>query len=136
MYLRELIDKKNQTHLDYITTLRKNKIRFTLDILEKGRTIKERKKMTEETGVPRNFLSELVNRADFTRMPYISGKTVRHYFGVECKSLEQLAKTELNQITKAMEKHLNSLGVKLSRSFIELDSGVAIAQVIPKIVEN
>jgi hypothetical protein len=136
MYLRELIDKKNQTQLEYISTLRNHKVRFTLDLLEQGRTLEERRKIAEETGVPTEFISELVNRADFTRLPYTSGKTVRHYFGIECKNLEQLAKSELNQLTKAMAKHLDSIGIRLSRSFIELDSGIVIAKVLPKIVEN
>ncbi|MGD8506350.1 MAG: hypothetical protein PVF15_06765, partial [Candidatus Bathyarchaeota archaeon] len=56
MYLRELIDKKNQTHNEYTTALRKNNIRFTLDILEKGGTKEAREKITKETGVPEHFL--------------------------------------------------------------------------------
>jgi hypothetical protein len=80
-YLRELIDADNQEHLEYVTTLRKNGVRFTLDILEKCRTKKGRQIIAKETGVPEDFIYDLVNRADFTRMPYISGKTVKHYFG-------------------------------------------------------
>lgn len=136
MYLRELIDKKNQTQLKYVATMRENNIRFTLDLLEKGRTGGSREKIAEETGIPRDFIFELVNRADFTRMPYVSGKTVRHYFGAGYKSLEQLARAELNQLTREMSEYLDSMGIKLSRSFIELDSGIIIAKVLPKLVEN
>ena len=135
-YLRELIDADNQKHLEYVTTLRENGIRVTLDILEKGRTKKGRQRIALETGVPEDFVYDLVNRADFTRLPYVSGKTVRRYFGAGIKSLAKLAKAELNQLTKDMAEYMDSIGMKLSRSVIELDSGIALAKVLPKIVEN
>ena len=134
MYLRELIDKKNSTHLQYATVLREAGIRFTLDILEKARTPIEREKIARETGIPLDFVYELVNRADFTRMPYVSGKTVNHYFKGGYRSLKELAEVELSQLTKYMARYFDSIGVKLSKSFIELDSGIAIARLLPKIV--
>ena len=122
--------------MEYVTTLRENGIRFTLDILEKGRTKEGRQRIRKETGVPEDFIYDLVNRADLTCMPYISGKTVKHYFGGGYKSLEKLAKAELSQLTEDMVEYLDSIGMKLSRSFIELDSGIAIAKILPKVVEN
>lgn len=134
MYLRELMDKKNPTHMQCAVILREGGIRFTLDILEKGRTSEGREKIARETGIPLDFISELVNRADFTRMPYVSGKTVSHYFGGGYRSLTKLAEAELSQLTKDMARYFDSIGMKLRRSFIELDSGIAIARVLTKIV--
>jgi len=135
-YLRELIDANNQKHLEYVTTLRKNGIRFTLDILEGGRTKMERQRIAAETGVPENFVYDLVNRADFTRMPYISGKTVKHYFGGGYNTLEKLASADLDQLTRDMTEYFKSIGIKLRASFMELDSGIVIAEILPKIVEH
>jgi hypothetical protein len=136
MYLRELIDKNNQTHKEYTTTLRENNIRFTLDILDKCRTKDGRGSIARETGVPEDFIFDLVNRADFTRMPYASSKTVKHYFGGGYNSLEKLAGADLNKLTKDMARYFESIGMKLRRSFIELDSNIAIAKILPKILEH
>jgi len=135
-YLRELIDADNQKHLDYVTTLRKKGLRFTLDILEKGRTKEGRQRIAEETDVPEDFIYDLVNRADLTRMPYISGKTVKHHFGGGYNTLEKLANADLSQLTKDMTKYFDSIGIKLRVSFMELDSGIVVAEILPKIVEH
>lgn len=136
VYLRELVDKENQKHKQYILTLKKNNIKVTLDILELGNTKEGRRRIATDTGVPEDFLKELTNRADFTRMPYVSGKTVKHYFGAGYDSLEKLVKADLDKLTDDMTKYFNSIGKKLSRSFIELDSGLVISKVLPKIVEQ
>lgn len=135
MYLRELIDKTNQTQNEYTTTLRKNNIKFTLDILERGSTKEARERIARETSVPEDFLYDLTNRADFARMPYVSGKTIRHYFAGGYNSLEKLASADLDQLTEDMARYFESIGMKLRRSFIELDSNVAIAKILPKIIE-
>lgn len=135
-YLRELIDADNQKHLKFVTTLRENGLRFTLDILEKGRTKEGRQRIAKETGVPEDFIYDLVNRADLTRMPYISGKTVKHYFGGGYNSLEKLANADLDQLTKDMKEYFDSIGIKLRASFMELDSRIVIAEILPKIVEH
>jgi hypothetical protein len=135
-YLRELIDADNQKHLKYVTTLRENGLRFTLDILEKGRTKEGRQRIAKETGIPEDFIYDLANRADFTRMPFISGKTVKHYFCGGYNSLEKLASADLDELTEDMAKYLSSIGMKLRRSFIELESNIAIAKILPKIIES
>ncbi len=81
-------------------------------------------------------MHDLASRADLTRMPYISGKTVKHYFGGGYNSLKKLARVDLNQLTKDMTKYFESKGMKLRRSFIELDSNTAIAEILPKILEH
>jgi len=50
-------------------------------------TSEARRQVAVNAGVPVDFVTDLVNRADFTRMPYINGKTVRHYFGAGYRSL-------------------------------------------------
>lgn len=135
-YLRDLIDANNQEHLEYVTTLRKKGLRFTLGILEKGRIKEGRQRIAEETDVPEDFIYDLVNRADLTRMPYISGKTVKHYFGGGYNTLEKLANADLSQLTKDMTKYFDLIGMKLRASFMELDSGIVIAEILPKIVEH
>ncbi len=135
-YLREVINKEKDKHIEYVKKLRENDIRFTLDILEFGSTITGRKELSQSSNISEVFLYELVNRADFTRMPYIRGSSINHYFNIGYNSLEKLSKANLETLENEMRSYLEASGVKLSRSFIELDSGIEIAKILPKIVEH
>ena len=135
IYLSQLIDREDTTQKEHVTALRSTGIRFTLDILEKGMTAEARRQLAVEAGVPFDFVTDLVNRVDLTRMPYINGKTVRHYFGAGYTSLTSLASADLETLQRDVRKCLSSQGIRLSRSFIELDSGIQIAGVLPRIVE-
>jgi hypothetical protein len=135
IYLRELIDKDNHKGIDKIAILRENGIRFTLDILETGCTKRGRKELSIRTEVLESFIYEMVNRADFTRMPYIRGSTVRNYFHAGYKSINQLSNASLETLTNDMTEYGNSIGKNLKHG-MELDSGIAISKVIPKLVEH
>jgi hypothetical protein len=135
IYLRELIDKDNHKGIDKITILRENGIRFTLDILDTGCTKRGRKELSIRTEVLESFIYEVVNRADFTRMPYIRGSTVRNYFHARYKSINQLSNASLETLTNDMTEYGNSIGKNLKHG-MELDSGIAISKVIPKLVEH
>lgn len=134
-YLRELVEKENKEQIQYITLLREYGIRFNLDLLDRGRTKVMRKNIAEETAVPEDFLEELVHKADFTRLPYIRGKSIKHYFNTEYKSLERLAQADLGQLEEEMREYLSKKGIELRRSFIELDNCIEQAKVLPKLVE-
>jgi len=135
IYLSQLIDREDTTQREQVATLRGTGIRFTLDLLEKGMTAEARRQVAVEAGVPVDFVTDLVNRADLTRMPYINGKTVRHYFGAGYRSLASLASADLETLRGDIREYLSSHGIRLSRSFIELDSGIQIAGMLPRIVD-
>jgi hypothetical protein len=135
MYLRALIDKGDQRALAHVTALREHGFRFTLDILELRRTRQGRKELCYQMGAPYGFVYEMVNRADFTRMPFASGATVRHYFHGGCTTLQALANADLSTLTEEITAHFNAIGKNLKRA-MELDSGIAIARVVPSVVEH
>ena len=135
IYLRELIDQQDEQVIAYITTLRDHDIRFTLDMLQHGRTLRERAALAQATHIPEVFLTDLANRADFTRMPYIRGASIRHYFACGYDSLEKLAHAGLATLTADMHRYFAETGKDASR-VMELDSGIAIAGVLPKLVQQ
>jgi hypothetical protein len=135
VYLRELIDKEDAVALSHITRLRENGIRFTLDVLEKGLTKRGRKEIAHSTTVPEDFIYDMVNRADFTRLPYIRGSSIRHYFNIGYTTIDKLSEAEYPTLRDEMAAYSKSIGKDLSR-VIELDSGIAIAKIIPKLVEH
>jgi hypothetical protein len=62
--------------LDTAKRLRAHGIRTNLDLLERASTIAGRKALCEASGLPDVVILELVNRADFSRMPWASKATI------------------------------------------------------------
>lgn len=135
VYLKQLIDINNKTHLGYIRELTKLNIKFNLDILEYGRTREGRAKISNETGIPEAVILNLVNRADLTRLPYMSRKTVSHLFGGGYNSINKITQADVGKLKDDMKLYFDKRGMRLSRSFIELEGLVEWAKTVPKIVE-
>lgn len=136
LYLRQLIDVSNETHKEYLERLKKLNIKFNLDLLEHGRTRASREKISKETGIPEAFIVNLLNRADLTRLPYMAGKTVDHLCSAGYDSVNKLAQADKGKLKRDMKSHFDKKGIKLSRSFIELEGIVQWAKAVPKIVET
>lgn len=134
-YLAELVDEDALKALELISTLRQNGVRFTLDILETGRTKQGREEMARRAGVPEAFIFEMVNRADFTRLPFVRGSTVRNYFHAGYDSLQKLANADLAELSDAMIRYGQSIGKDLKHG-MEVDSGIVIARILPALVEQ
>jgi hypothetical protein len=135
IYLKELIDEENETQRKCVDELMKHNIRFNLDILEQGRTREGRHKISEQTGVPKAFLLELVNRADMSRLPYSNRKTVKHLSAAGYDTLRKLAETAPEKMMSDMKRYFDGLGVKVA-GFIDLKGIAQWARTIPRIVEN
>lgn len=133
--LRQLIDREDETALAHVTALRESGVRFTLDILEHARTGQQRAELSARTGVPEGFLYALANRADMTRMPYVSGNTVGHYFKAGCTSLERLTTEDPNVLEKQVAAYFDSIGRNWRRA-VDLESAIQIAKVLPEIIEH
>ncbi|NIO37050.1 DUF4332 domain-containing protein [Candidatus Bathyarchaeota archaeon] len=134
VYLRQLIDVSNEAHMGYIKKLREHTITFNLDILERGRTKKGRTKLSKETWIPETFILDLVNRADLTRLPYMSKKTVGHLCSAGYDTLGKLARVDVGKLKEDMKSYFEKEGIRLG-SFIDLAGLVAWAKAVPKIVE-
>ena len=136
LYLRELIDPNDETQNGYLEELKKIGIRFNLDVLERGRTEEDRKRISREATIPEAFILILVNRADMTRLPYSNRKTVRHLGAAGYDSVDKIAQADLTRLMEDMRAYFNKIGIRLSRSFIDLEGIMRWAKAIPKIVQN
>ncbi len=110
-------------------------VRTSLDLLDKGGSLVGRKKMAEQSGLPLDFVTEMVNRADFTRVPFSSGKTISYFMGAGYPSLTSLAKADIEQVKADMLNYGQTIGKNLKFG-VEADSGVIVARVLPKMVEE
>jgi hypothetical protein len=135
LYLRDLIDTENESDKICIEKLRIRKIRFNLDILEYGRTRRDREKLSMEIGIPQSFILDLVNLADMSRLPYSNRKTVKHLSAAGYDSVAKLAQTDSERITKDMKSYFEKIGVKLS-GFIDLEGIAQWARTMPIVVED
>lgn len=135
VYLRQLVDTGNEVHKDHIERLREHDIKFNLDILEQGRTKEGRMKLSRETGIPEDFLSDLVNRADLTRLPYMNKQTVNHLCGAGYNTIDELARVDIGKLKNDMKSYFGKKGIRLG-SFIDLTGLVEWARAVPKIVES
>jgi len=135
VYLRQLVDTGNEVQKEHIERLRKHDIKFNLDILEHGRTKKERINLSKETGIPEDFLFDLVDRSDLTRLPYMSKQTVNHLCGAGYNTIDKLARVDAGKLKNDMKSYFDKKEIKLG-SFIDLTGLSEWARAIPKIVES
>jgi len=134
VYLSQLVETSNEPQKTYISKLRKCNIRFNLDVLEHAGTKEGRIKLSEETEVPEAFIFELVNRADLTRLPYMSSKTVDHLCSAGYTSIDKLARVRAEKLKEDMKTYFDGKGIKLG-PFIDIKGLACWARAIPKIIE-
>ena len=135
--IKELGDTMDEVDAAFKDTLKQQKVRSNLDVLEKFRTKMGRKEFSRETGVPEAFLTELVHRADLSRLAYVRGKTIKHLCGGGYDSLEKIARADMNKMEADMTLYYASLGKRFSdfKAVIPLDWMIGGARVLPRVVE-
>jgi hypothetical protein len=131
--LSGLVDKDSPiTHA--VQVLRGLGIRTNLDILQQGRTLTNRKILADTSGLPEAEIDELVNRADFSRMPWASKATISNIFGAGYGSLVKLAHADPEQLCQDFYRYGASIEKNLKFGN-EIDSSHRIAKIMPLIVE-
>ncbi len=133
-YLSELA-KGRPDELERVLCLRENGIRFTLDLLEKGRTPREREALAAQTGLPEETISMLTHQSDMMRMPYTRAASAQSYYHAGYRSLESLAKADISELDSAMMTYGASIGKNLHHG-MDFDNCIRIARIVPQIVEE
>ena len=135
--IREFIDVDIAIEMKYLASLKKQKIGSNLDIIELGRDKAGRKKLSNITEIPLNFIMSLVNKADISRLAYVRGKTVIHLCRSGYDTLEKLATANLTEMEVKMEAHYKTLGKSLSdfKAVIPLSWMVGGAKILPHVVK-
>ena len=131
--LSGLVDKESPAN-NAILILRDIGIRTNLDILEKGRTLAGRKSLAKNSDVAEELVSELVNRADLSRLPWASKATISNILGAGYKSLHQLANADPERLYRDFYKYGTSIGKNLKLGN-EIESSHRIAKIMPLIVK-
>ncbi len=118
-----------------IKVLSKFGIRTNLELLQKGHTSIGRKSLVEASGLPAGVISELVNRSDFSRMPWASKATISNIIGAGYGSLAQLAKADPEMLVADFFRYGKSIGKNLKLGN-EIENSYRIAKIIPELLEK
>ena len=136
--VKELVETKDNFSTSIMETLRSNKVRSNLDILENGHTKEKRNIFIKRTGLAEPFILGLTHRADISRLAYVQGKTVKHLCGGGYDTLEKIANADIQQMEVDMTSYYATIGKSFSdfRAVIPLGWMIGGAKILPKVVED
>lgn len=120
---------------DAFTVLRGLGIRSNLDMLQQGFTPSRRKAVAETSGLPETMITELVNRADFSRMPWASKATISNIIGAGYESMSKLANANPEQLYKDFYSYGKVIGKNLKLGN-EIENNYRIAKIVPVILRD
>jgi hypothetical protein len=110
-------------------------IRSNMDLLQRGLTPKDRQSLAESSGVPLEMISELVNRADLSRMPWASKATISNIMGAGYGSLVKLANASPEQLYTDFFRYGKAIGKNLKLGN-EIENSHRIARLLPILVQE
>jgi hypothetical protein len=117
-----------------VKALRERGIRTNLDLLQQGVTAAGRKALVKSSGLPEAVISELVNRADFSRMPWASKATISNIIGAGYGSLSLLAHADPEKLYADFFRYGRSIGKNLKLGN-EIENSYRIAKIVPALVK-
>jgi hypothetical protein len=117
-----------------IQKLRELGIRTNLDLLQQGLTVAGRQALVDSSGLPAAIIGELVNRADFSRLPWASKATISNIIGAGYGSLVQLANANPEQLFADFFRYGKSIGKNLKLGN-EIENSQRIAKIVPVLLQ-
>ncbi len=109
-------------------------VRTNLQLLQRGITPDGRNAFAESSGLPETVITELVNRADFSRMPWASKATISNIIGAGYGSLAQLANADPEKLYADFFSYGESIGKNLKLGN-EIENSYRIARIVPALVK-
>lgn len=110
-------------------------VRTNLQLLEQGCTPQGRKVLAESTGLPDSMITDLVNRADFSRLPWASKATISNFIGAGYSSLFKLADADAERLFEDFFRYGKSIGKNLKLGN-EIENSYRIAKIVPHLVKE
>jgi hypothetical protein len=134
---RELLEHENLQEMSTYDVLKQHKLMSNYDILEQGYTWAGRSNLAQITGLPPDFVTSLVHRADIARLPYVRRKTILPVCGAGYDTLAKIAAADLAQMEANLEAYFQRTQGKSWKNFksvIVLKMLVSGARALPVIV--
>jgi hypothetical protein len=109
-------------------------VRTNLQLLQQGLTPAGRRSLASSSGLREGAILDLVNRADFSRMPWASKATISNIIGAGYGNMEMLANAEPEKLYSDFFRYGKSIGKNLKLGN-EIENSYRIAKIIPVLVE-
>jgi hypothetical protein len=110
-------------------------VRTNLQLLQTGLTPLGRRSLADQSGLPDELISNLVNRADLSRLPWASKATVSNLIGAGYASMAQLANAEPEKLYADFYTYGQSIGKNLKLGN-EIENSYRIAKIVPALVQE
>jgi len=94
-----------------------------------------RQELAKSSGLSSTIISELVNRADFSRMPWASKATISNIIGAGYGSLAKLASANPEQLYEDYFRYGKSIGKNLKLGN-EIESSYRIGKIVPVLFQD
>jgi len=133
-YLSGLI-REDSSMLEAIRILRGYGVRTNLELLQQGITRAGRKALADSSELPEVIVTELVNRADFSRLPWASKATISNIIGAGYPSLAQLASADPDQLYADYFRYGKMIGKNLKLGN-EIENSYRIAKILPPVLKE
>ncbi|UCF58483.1 MAG: DUF4332 domain-containing protein [Candidatus Bathyarchaeota archaeon] len=105
-------------------------------MLDTGLTREGREKLAEKTGVPLDYILELVKLANLSRIPGLKRKRARLYHDAGLDRIEKIAKSDPEEMRQMLAEFVDRKGFDGSAPPIfEAAFSVKLAKYLPRIVE-
>ena len=122
---------------DYIKKLSEVGIKNVEQMLESGKTIKQRIELSKQLEIPEEVILELVKLSDITRMGYIKKKLSRLYYDSGLDSPMKVAKFEPDMLYNHFKKFVEETGWDgMVPNPSDLVSNIKSARSLRKVVEE
>jgi len=120
----------------YIQALNGKGFKTAKQMLDAGRTKEGRKKLAEETGVPLDYILELVKLANLSRIPGLKRKRARLYLDAGLDTMEKIAESNPEETRQKLSEFIDRTGFEGSAPPIfEAAFYKKLAKYLPIIVE-
>jgi hypothetical protein len=121
---------------EYVETLARVGIRNVKQMLEVGQTKRGRVALSEQTGVAREVILELVKLSDLARIPGVKGIRARLYHDAGVDTIEKMAEWEPEELREMVAEFVERTGfVGIAPLLAEVRFTVTQAKRLSKIVE-
>ena len=118
-----------------IKVLAEQGVRTNLQVLQAGITSAGRKSLADSSGLPAEVITELVNMADFSRLPWASKATISNIVGAGYGSMSKLANADPDQLYIDFFNYGKSIGKNLKLGN-EIENSYRIAKIVPVLLQK
>ena len=120
----------------HVEALNAKGVRTAEQMLDAGRTRGGREKLAEKTGVPLDYILELVKLANLSRIPGLKRKRARLYHDAGLDTMEKIAKSDPEEMRQTLAEFVDRTGFDGSAPPIfEAAFSTKLAKYLARIVE-